>query len=256
MRLLIFYLFCSSFFTIQSQNSKTPIKIDKAALSGIGLKKITLKDQPDRQFYQRRLYKGEDISVYMVSSESWNTYFKSFRLDEFVYMLNGQATVTTTQGKEQTFYSEDYFLAPKGYTGKWHIQAGDLLHYELSVIATKRTPKTLVSNNLNHIPIAKTKLSGSSITLNKRSFLKEVVAKGVELTVSLVGEKPRVYTMTIPQKEKMIKVLSGQLTLIDSTQKEYIFYAGDFFVLPKGYTGQWKSEGHGFIKYLTVEKTE
>jgi len=25
--------------------------------------------------------------------------------------------------------------------------------------------------------------------------------------------------------------------------------------LPKGFTGHWKSEGHGLVKYLTIERT-
>ena len=38
--------------------------------------------------------------------------------------------------------------------------------------------------------------------------------------------------------------------------QEYIFYTGDFFIMPKGLQGNWTSEGHGLVKYLIVEKTD
>ena len=33
-----------------------PLLLDKSVLSGVGLKKIDFKEEPEKQFYQKRLY--------------------------------------------------------------------------------------------------------------------------------------------------------------------------------------------------------
>jgi len=54
----------------------------------------------------------------------------------------------------------------------------------------------------------------------------------------------------------MVQVLSGQITLTDKSGEEQVFYARDFFIIQKGFVGQMKKEGHGLVKYLTVEQTK
>lgn len=48
-------------------------------------------------------------------------------------MFHGEAIIKPKKGKSQSFYSADYFFAPKEYTGEREIRAGNHLHYELSV---------------------------------------------------------------------------------------------------------------------------
>ena len=230
-----------------------PLLLDKSVLSGVGLKKIDIAKEPEKQFYQKQLYRGEDISVYVVSTGSWVNKMDKFPFDEFVYMYHGEALVTPKDGTSTLFHTGDSFFAARGFTGEWEIKAGDHLHYELSVIATKRADK--FSEDLHHQLFDKAKLSGTTITFDEDGIFEEVLRKGIELTVKLRAEKLGEQIIDQPSKEKMIQVLSGQISLLDKAGDVQVFYAGDFFVLPKGFVGEMKKEGHGLVKYLVVEKT-
>ncbi|MEM8523476.1 MAG: cupin domain-containing protein [Bacteroidota bacterium] len=254
--LLLLFCICSTNYAQQAdEDILQPILLDKSVLSGVGLKKIDLKNEPEKDFYQKRLYRGEDISIYVVSTETWNNKMENFPFDEFIYMFHGEAVVKPENGKTQLFQSGDYFFAPKGYTGEWEIRAGDYLHYELSVIATKRSDSTTIQKDATHQLFDRSTLSGAAITLDENGQFAEVLEKGAELTIQLNAELPKEASVNESSKEQLIHVLSGQITIISQDNTEQIFYAGDFFVLPESFTGKWKSEGHGLVKYLIVEKT-
>jgi len=108
-----------------------PVLVSKSTLSGVGLKPVKLRDQPERAFFQKNLYRGPELSVYVVSSESWPGKVNNFSIDEFIYMLNGKARVKAEGGEDHIFYTGEHFFAPKGFTGEWEILAGNNLHYEL-----------------------------------------------------------------------------------------------------------------------------
>ena len=233
-----------------------PILLNKSALSGIGLQKIEMKDEPEKDFYQRNLYRGRDLSVYVVSTQTWNNKMVGFPFDEFVYMLHGEAMIKPANGPSQLFYSGDYFFAPKGYTGEWEIRAGQNLHYELSVISTSRTDTSKIVKGQHHQLFSRSKLSGAHIKLNQSGFYSEVLQNGVELTVTLEAEIPRKLNLDEGAVEEMIHLLSGQLTMVDLDGDEHVFYTGDFFIIPEGFKGSWISKGHGLVKYISVKRTQ
>lgn len=252
------FLFISipiTFAQNQEAEGSKAILLDKAVLSGIGLKKITLRDKPEKAFFQKRLYRGEDISVYVVSSESGVNAFSNFAFDEFIQILHGEATVLANTEDEQSFYTRDFFFAPKGFTGDWEIKAGNNYHYELSVISTQRADSTQKSRNLKHSIFSNAQLSGTQINLEDKAFYNEVLRQGPELTVKLQAEKPRQVSLDSTQ-EKLIHILSGQINVSNQEGEAQIFYTGDYFVLPKGFTGDWESKGHSIVKYIVVEKTK
>ncbi len=237
-----------------AQTPSKPILLNKSALSGIGLERVELKAEPERAFFQRRILRGEDISIYVVSSESWTTRMDNFAIDEVVLMLNGKARITPDNGSEIEFQSNEFFFIPKGYTGKWQIQASDYYHYELSVISTQRATNSGTERKLP-TRLDKDLLSGTEIKLNSSGYYEKVLKKGAELTVMLKAEKPGQFSLSKPAQEQLIHVLSGQVTITDASNSETTFYAGDFFVLPKGFTGKWKSQGHGLFKSMVIQKT-
>ena len=55
--LFIIIFFCKLLIAQESQ--PTPILVDKEALSGLNLHKIDLKDEPEKDFYQKMLFNGE-----------------------------------------------------------------------------------------------------------------------------------------------------------------------------------------------------
>lgn len=257
MKNLLFSFFTLLFFqpTIgQTEQTISPILIDKSVLSGIGLKQIQLDHEPDRAFFQKNLYRGEDLSVYVVSSQSWLGKMENFSIDEYIYMLNGKARVKPEGGEDRFFQTGDHFFATKGYTGEWEIIAGNQYHYELSVITTQRAPEVKISKTQLPQLLDKNKLSGTEIDLSSGNYEAELF-QGDELTILLKGESPRNVLLETPSEEQVIAVLSGQLTLRDSQNQSYTFHTGDFLILPKGFQGEWISEGHGMLKYLTIQKS-
>lgn len=237
------------------KNVLKPILLNKSALSGIGLKKIDLKDTPQKDFFQKNLYRGTDLSVYIVSSQSWKSKMENFGFDEFIYMLNGQASIKPLKGKMQQFYTGDYFFCPKGFTGDWDIQAGENYHYELSVITTQRADSTQKSKNLVHQLLDRSQLSGVGIQLGTQGLYETNLARGVELVIDLKAEEPRKSSIK-SAKEQLVCLLSGQVNISDANEEVQIFYSGDFFLLPKNFDGLWESKGHGLVKYISVQKTE
>lgn len=255
--IMIYLLLCVFTTVVHAQDDIIePTLLDKSILSGVGLKKVVLKNEPEKQFYQKRLFKGKDLSVYIVSTQTWNNEFTNFFYDEFVYMFHGEAIVKPKNGYSQSMYSGDYFFAPKGYTGEWEIRAGDNLHYELSVISTQRADSSLVSENKNHQVFDPAKISGAQIQLNDQGKYSKLLRKGVELTVKLKAEKPTQELVHQQSNDLFVRLLSGQISLVDENGRQHIFYSGDFFVIPNGFRGKWESNGHGLVKYLAVEKTK
>lgn len=239
----------------ERKNSLQPILVDKSALSGIDLRKIDLKNEPEKDFYQRSLYRGEDLSVYVVSTETWNNDIQNYGFDEYVYLLHGQSIVKPTIGASKIFSYGDHFFMPKNFKGEWEIHAGENLHYELSVITTRRTDSTTISDDISYQAIDRSRLSGNQISLKGEEYYAEIIRKGVELQISLAAEKPREKVFQEPMKEQLIYLLSGSINFIDAEKEAHQYYTGDFFIIPKNLTGTWISKGHGLIKYLVIEKS-
>ncbi len=254
-------IFCFLFFgsmSSQAQNDSLEIKqsisLDRSVLSGIGLKKIDLKDAPEKEFYQKNLFYGEDISVYVVSSESWLNTCKNYPFDEFVYMFHGAAKVSSTKGIKHVFHSGDFFFAHRGFNGLWEILAEDKLHYELSVISTKRRDSTSVIPDQMHQLFSKEMISGLSLNNDSLNQKKPLVI-GSELQSFLHIEQPNQRKINKQSGDVLIHVLSGKIQIHDQAGKLQSYFTGDFFVLPKGFKGMWTAEGHSLVKYLSVERS-
>ncbi len=256
--ILFLCIYFMSLLAVRAQDSKSivqPIPIDKSALSGVGLKKIDIKDEPEKDFYQKRLYWGEDLGVFVVGTGTWNNKIKNYAFDEFVYMYQGEAMVKPNTGSAKVFYAGEYFFAPKGFQGEWEIRAGNFIHYELSVITTKRADSSRIKKNPQHARFSKSTLSGNQIRLNNKGTYEELLEKGAEITVKLKGESPTERMVNISKSEQVIHILSGMVKITGPRGKTHQFYTGDFFILPRAFQGTWKSDGHQLVKYLTIERT-
>ena len=242
--------------SLQSSKVVKPILLDKTALSGIGLDTIELKIEPNRAFFQKNLFRGNEISVYVVSSESWISTFNEFWFDEFICILNGRARVISGEEEAEYFHANEFFFAPKGFPGSWEVQAGGQIHYELSVITNNRADADLKSTYTSPFLLDKTKLSGFDFEFNSEGKYQETLADGIELDIFLHIEKPRLDKIESPRKEQLICLLSGQIEIKDLDGNQHIFSTGDYFVLPDGLIGTWQSRGHGQVKYLSIRKSE
>ncbi|MEL7533864.1 MAG: cupin domain-containing protein [Bacteroidota bacterium] len=256
---LIFWLGIITALSAQNDNEAVirPLLLDKSTLSGDDLKPISNPNEPERQFFQKNLYRGPKISVYIVSSETWPGEMDNFGIDEFLYVLNGRARISPHHASERVFERGDYFFAHRGYTGAWETQ-GDY-YYELSVITTRRADSTEQLTGRLPEALDQTKLSGFGLTKVDSSGGAEryhdVLASGIELSVSIEAESPQIRKIANPLPEQLVGVLAGKLTLTATDGQSQTFFAGDWFVLPQGFRGSWESEGHRLCRTLRVYET-
>jgi len=243
-------------YTQSDQASVTvpdPFLLSKETLSGVGLRKIDLKDQPDKVIHQKRLVRGDELSVYVVSSQSWTNEIEQYSFDEYVFLLHGMAVARPASGNAQEFYTGQHFFAPKGFKGEWEVVAGSNLHYELSVISTHRSDSSQGAVT-DFALIEPEQLSGHHIVFDSEGLYENIMAAGSELTVSICAEQLREVAITNPLPESILYIQAGQLTLDnkESTTGSTTYHTGDFVFIPKGYTGQWKSEGLDLLKFVKV----
>ena len=231
--ILLIFLFYSVESLAQEAQTKViqPIQLDKEALSGLGLRKIDLKHEPERNFFQRNLYRGEEISVYIVSSQSWTSRMENFSIDEYVYIYHGKSRAKADGGEDLFFQSGEHFAIPKGFTGEWEVMAANDFHYELSVITTQRAPEVKRSKGKLPQLFDKDELSGIEIDWEGKDSYRKTFFEGDELHISMVAEKPREMHIDIPAKEQLISLLSGQLILKDFEGEAFVIGLGGGLVL-------------------------
>ena len=240
--------------TKQLQPSKTetqPILLDRATLSGLNLAAVKDPKQPDRKLFQKRLYRGPDISVFVVSSESATATHQSYPFDEFLFLINGSARMKETDGREYRMDTGNFFVAPKGFAGEWETIGGGQFHHELSVITTQRNHDKAASANGKPCQINARQLSGTGAgSANKPQLL----FSGAELKVQTTAEKPLTARFDGKQPEQLIRIIVGSLVLTPIRGKPQTFFAGDFVVIPSGFQGTWKSKAHDQFRCLRVMK--
>jgi EutQ-like cupin domain len=90
--------------------------------------------------------------------------FTDLPYDEHVYVLNGQAVLTSDDGRTDVFTKGDAFVAPKGWTGTWEMRGGyrELICFETRSIndTAKKWWPTLDPHSPTGVSIAR----GSTVT--------------------------------------------------------------------------------------------
>jgi uncharacterized cupin superfamily protein len=232
-----------------------PILLDKATLSGLNLEPVTAAwAPPDRKLFSRLVYEGKKFDVTVMAGDTAKTQFESYAVDELVYVINGQATLTTTDGVQQTFKTGDFFMVPKGFSGEWHSQ-GNKYFQELIVIMKERSP-LLSKGDSTPFLIDKTKLSGLGIkpfswaANPDREVYREVLFDGSELDVAVVSGATATTNFTKPMAEEFVYILNGTATITPMGGSSKTFYTGDFFVIPEGFIGSWTTTGNHLYREL------
>lgn len=239
-------------FDVLKQEEKLPILLDKSILSGIGLDKVNLKDQPNREFFQKVLYQGSEIGVYMISSETATKHFEGFPIDEFVYLMNGKARLEPENEDAYELETGDFIAVEKGYEGNWQTIGGEKYHLELSVVSSNRSSQNNNAKIKNPFKIDEGVISGVNIGNNDDSTNKNTVFSGSELEITIESEKPRNVKIANSKKEQFIHILSGMVTITSNKGNSKTFYTGDFLILPKGFNGNWHSKGHNLFRIIKV----
>ena len=89
---------CTSCQDKAAPTAPSPFSLDKSTLSGVGLQKIDLKNEPEKVFHQKRLVRGDELSVYVVSTQSWVNKIEDYKFDEYIYMLHGESVTRPAEG--------------------------------------------------------------------------------------------------------------------------------------------------------------
>lgn len=81
---------------------------------------------PERDYFQKTVYRGPQLSVFLLSSETVENEIDNFPIDEFVYYMNGRADIKAKEGVEYTFLGGDYIFVPQGFSGSWKSEGQNL----------------------------------------------------------------------------------------------------------------------------------
>lgn len=229
-----------------SENTKSIYKIPKALLAGEGLDSIPQQDTT-RTVFQKKVYDGEDIIIFMVAIGTGITNeFQGFPLEEFIYWINGKAVVEPDGAEPFPVYTGDYFVQAKGFNGKWNFVDIGGVHLELALIAKNRPGQEVRSPISQAMVLDRDLISGVTQPDNGQIY------NGVEITVNLRTEPSELDEIL---QERMLHVLNGVLTVTTPDREVYQFFPGDFFVLPEGFEGAWSHSSLQQLRVLEVFKT-
>ncbi|MEO0333808.1 MAG: cupin domain-containing protein, partial [Bacteroidota bacterium] len=142
-----FCLFMVNVLLAQQELSESSsiYKTPKELLAGEGLEATEQADS-SRVAYQKRVYDGKDIAIYMVAIGTGITNeFESFPMEEFIFWMNGKAIVKPVNEAPFEIHSGDFFVQAKGSEGKWNFVDNEGLHLELALVAKNRPDSTVKS---------------------------------------------------------------------------------------------------------------
>ena len=234
-----------------------PFAINKESLSGLKMKQGRNPAQPDRILYFQNIFSGTELNLQIISSENASASPENLEIDEFLYLTNGAARLSPSKKtKEITFLKDDFFLVPRGYTGKWETIGAPNFHHEISITSAKRNPSPIEPNKTIPIRMDKEKIAGLGITQMGSGKYYDMLYSGHELTITLEGESPQVKEITTPLKEQIIYLIAGTLSLWDTSGNEYTFVSGDWVIIPNGFTGSWQSKGQELFRTMKISKSK
>ncbi|MEM6721479.1 MAG: cupin domain-containing protein [Bacteroidota bacterium] len=234
----------------KSQNSNTTILLDKEILSGIGLQKIAPKwADPSRELYTKTAFSGIDIGVNITTSSNAFQDWKNYAIDEFVYVVNGQAIIKSISGKEFVFNKGDFFMVPKGFTGRWTTKGKYGNFLEVAVYSKKRFD-TDNTHAKEPFVIQKSVLSGIDTLKNPTIYT------GAELSI-VMSQQAINSTKKITENkvDEMMYILNGSVTITDTKNTAVTYYSGDFYVIPKGFSGEIVYNGFDMYREMRVQSS-
>jgi uncharacterized cupin superfamily protein len=86
------------------------------------------------QHWQKELHRGEVAVTIYESMPALLDVSDPFPYDEYVFVLEGEVTLTHIDGSKQTHREGDSFLVPKGWRGTWDMP---VKYREMIVVETK-----------------------------------------------------------------------------------------------------------------------
>lgn len=86
------------------------------------------------EHWQKVLHTGDFVVTIYEAKPALINISEPFPYDEFVLVLEGEVTLTATDGEKQTYSAGENFLVPKGFTGTWEMP---VKFREMIIVETK-----------------------------------------------------------------------------------------------------------------------
>ncbi len=233
----------------------TPIRVSKESLSGLNMNRGRSPSQPERILYFQNIFQGADLNVQVVSSENASASPEDLELDEFLFLTNGAALLSPKDQKDMQFVKGDFFMVPRGFNGRWETIGAPSFHHEISIVSAQRNPNPTNPEKRFPVLMDKWKLAGQGLTKIASGRFEDLLYTGHELTIRLKAEEPSIQEIKEPLSERILYVLAGSLELVDLEGTAHKFNSGDFVIIPKGFSGTWKTKAHELFRALEVQKT-
>tara|TARA_R110000824_G_scaffold7892_6_gene35942 strand:+ start:57460 stop:58245 length:786 start_codon:yes stop_codon:yes gene_type:complete len=110
-----------------------PTMVNPTYMSGLGLDVSSFPPAgEDAESNRKTIWDGSELEITIMDVISNSGDFTDMS-EEFVYVLNGSATLTQLGGEPQTFYTGDFFVVPEGWDGNWTVE-GNHLYRELIAV--------------------------------------------------------------------------------------------------------------------------
>lgn len=226
--------------------------LDRAALSGLGL-----EIDKSGGMSSKELYRGKQIAIEMQSWVSGDWRVDKGESDRFIYVVNGRAMLTPDASESITFETGDFFVVPKGFKGKWHVEANK--YYQQLNVTPVRISNTEASEITLPFLVDRNILSGLNLTKKEwpldssREMYAAHLYKGPELMVAVVAAGPASTDFEKPTSiDELVYVANGSAALTAKDSDTSTFYSRDFFVVPKGFIGNWTNTGNNLYRELIV----
>lgn len=230
-----------------------PFDIPESYISGLDLSERELDAHPGKDFFQRRVYRGESLSVFVLGGETMVNEQTDFPIDEFIYYLNGHADIEA-DGRNLTVLGGDYAIAPKGWVGTWTNNGTPRHNLELSVISTQRSNEK--SNLRSPFRIDRRALAGITTSELDGGQAIDLVYAGPELIVTIATQDLGTRRIDAKTPEAFYHILSGSVTITPDGSTPTQFFVGDNFVLPNSFAGDWGIEGRNGLRVIKVVAQE
>ena len=235
-------------------NDLTIIRLEPNGPADTGL----IREEPDPSDYQTSppilnghvYYFNEDIGLYVGVWDSTisQEVFGPYKMDEFMWLIEGQVTMINENGDATVVKAGEAFVIPKGYPCSWK-QEGYLKKFYMIYDAPNSSLPESPSVNKIILPRADAQMKildtsdpfvikGEAPVQKDYSCYEDTTGK---MFVGTWESSPFESEIAPFPYHELAHILEGSVTITDEIGKEHAFKAGDTFFVAEGTVCSWKT---------------
>jgi uncharacterized cupin superfamily protein len=218
---------------------------------------------------EKELHRGEFVVSLYEAKPVLLDISVPFTIDEFVWVLDGELTLTHVGGRSETYVAGDTLLVPKGFKGTWEMRGN---YRELVVIETRANDSgdslfkmaglmlvglfrdapemlPLKAEQLNRVELQPVEPTAADLEMvGDRDGWKAVGTTRLyegEIIVEVYASPPAVVEISAPfPYDEFVWMLDGELVLTPVDGQAVTYGPGDAVLVPKGFLGTWETRGN------------